>query len=175
MSLTNPNTPISEQDLQDFYYKIKPYLGTDAMPSEDMSEIVSPLPGVMSRRMKYSTSEQIIGEWIDGKPIYQKTVVFSSQSITNKTYDVATSVDKMIDGHVLLYRTDGGIKQPIIVPYMGSSTSTYDDYVVSGYWKDLNAESNSLKFAFQVGTVPAERTYDVYITVKYTKTTDTAS
>ena len=49
-------------------------ISTDNMPTEDMSEIVSPLPSVMSRRMKYSTDEQIVGEWIDGKPLYQKTI-----------------------------------------------------------------------------------------------------
>lgn len=27
MSLTNPNTPVSQQDLQDFYHKILPYMG----------------------------------------------------------------------------------------------------------------------------------------------------
>lgn len=30
MSLTNPNTPISQQDLQNFYHKILPYLGGSA-------------------------------------------------------------------------------------------------------------------------------------------------
>lgn len=92
MSLTNPNTPVSQQDLQDFYHKLLPYLGgsggghtiknsggtdltqrdilqfgegfkaeddstnektvisPDVMQSEDMDEIVSPLPSVRSSR-----------------------------------------------------------------------------------------------------------------------------
>lgn len=53
-------------------------ISTDNMPSSDMSEVISPLPGVMSRRMKYSTEEQVIGEWIDGKPVYQKVCVLST-------------------------------------------------------------------------------------------------
>lgn len=48
------------------------------MPAEDMAEVASPMPSVMSRRFKYSTEEQIVGEWIDGKPIYQKTHIFAS-------------------------------------------------------------------------------------------------
>lgn len=52
--------------------------GGSEMPAEDMAEVASPLPSVMSRRFKYSTEEQVIGTWIDGKPVYQKTV-----SITN--------------------------------------------------------------------------------------------
>ena len=52
--------------------------GGSEMPAEDMAEVASPLPSVMSRRFKYSTEEQIVGEWIDGKPIYQKTHIFAS-------------------------------------------------------------------------------------------------
>lgn len=44
------------------------------MPAADMGDIVSPLPGVMSRRHKYSTTEQVVGTWIDGKPVYQKVI-----------------------------------------------------------------------------------------------------
>lgn len=57
-------------------YKNGTYYGQagDPMPSTDMEEVLSPLPSVMSRRMKYSTDEQIVGTWIDGKPIYQKVL-----------------------------------------------------------------------------------------------------
>lgn len=118
MSLTNPNTPVSQQDLQDFYHKILPYMGgsseggghtiedaegtdltqrdtlqfgeglsatddstnektvvdIDPMPAEDMDEVISPLPSVQSRYHKYSTEEHIVGEWIDGKTLYEKTI-----------------------------------------------------------------------------------------------------
>lgn len=55
----------------------------DSMPAEDMAEVASPMPSVMSRRFKYSTEEQVVGEWIDGKPIYQKTYEFNTVSGTN--------------------------------------------------------------------------------------------
>lgn len=42
--------------------------------TDDIPEITTPLPSVMSRRFKYSTTEQVFGEWIDGSPIYQKTI-----------------------------------------------------------------------------------------------------
>ena len=48
------------------------------MSQTDMDEIVTPKPGVMSRRQKYSTDEQVVGQWIDGKPIYQKVYTYSS-------------------------------------------------------------------------------------------------
>ena len=46
MSLPNPNKPVTEERLQEFYNMIKPYLGLREMPSGDMDEIVSPLPSV---------------------------------------------------------------------------------------------------------------------------------
>ena len=59
-------------------------LSTDNMPSADLSEVVDPLPGVMSRRHKYSEDEQVVGEWIDGKPLYEKTIYISN--LPNATY-----------------------------------------------------------------------------------------
>ena len=82
----------------------KPTLGTasskDTMAAVDMSEIVNPLPGIMSRRMKYSENEQVIGEWIDGKPLYQKTVVIENFSVaTNSNTDkkVAENVGALVN------------------------------------------------------------------------------
>ena len=35
--------------------------------------------GVISGNVNYSTNEQVIGTWIDGKPLYRKTWVFESE------------------------------------------------------------------------------------------------
>ena len=56
-------------------------IAVDAMPSTDMSEIVTPLPGCTPKWHTYSTNEQAIGTWIDGKTIYEKTVKFTTTSI----------------------------------------------------------------------------------------------
>ena len=80
-------------------------ISVDEMASSDMEEIVTPLPSVMSRRFKYSTSEQIVGEWIDGKPIYQKTFQITVPSTTDGNmvdgvYDVLDlNIDKCIYAH----------------------------------------------------------------------------
>jgi hypothetical protein len=52
----------------------KTVITPDVMPSEDMDEVISPKPSVQPRYHKYSTEEHIVGEWIDGRPIYEKTV-----------------------------------------------------------------------------------------------------
>lgn len=46
-------------------------ISTDNMPAADMSEIITPLPSVMSRLHKYSSSPQKIGIWTNDKTIYE--------------------------------------------------------------------------------------------------------
>ena len=72
----------------------------DPMPAEDMSEVISPLPSVYARLLKYSTEEQVVAIWTDGKPVYQKVL---TGTITNQTsastsvitnFSIGASVDK---------------------------------------------------------------------------------
>lgn len=65
MSLTNPNKVITEQRLSDFYQGILPYLG-------GMPEMIA---NKFSKGDLYSTEEKIIGQWTNGKPVYQKVVI----------------------------------------------------------------------------------------------------
>lgn len=61
-------------------------ISTDDMPAADIDEIITPLPGVTPKWMTYSTEEQAIGRWVDGKTIYQKVVVANTVwSITNSS------------------------------------------------------------------------------------------
>ena len=64
MSVQNPDKPITKQDLADFYGEILPYMG--GMPPA--------LANKFSRGDLFSTDEKMIGCWIDGRPLYQKTV-----------------------------------------------------------------------------------------------------
>ena len=90
MSLSNPNKPVTEQRLAEFFNKIKGYLGYSEMPSADLEDVINPLPSVASRRHTYSTSEQIVGTWIDGKPIYQKTISGTLASSVNVESTIGT-------------------------------------------------------------------------------------
>ena len=63
MALTNEQ--ITAQNFKSFYNQIRPYLNGQ-------------IPVFANRFNKsdlYSTDEQLIGRWIDGKPIYQKTII----------------------------------------------------------------------------------------------------
>ena len=133
----------------------------DNMPAEDMSEVASPLPSVMSRRFKYSTEEQVVGEWIDGKPIYQKTIscgtlpnsasksvahnIANIDIITN-IYGVASTTNKdrsiFIPSDVVV-----GSSYCIAVEYRGANILISTNFDASGFVL-------------------------TYITLQYTKTTD---
>lgn len=45
-----------------------------------------------SSSVNYSTEEQIIGAWIDGKPIYQKTIVLSSETTVSNNDWTSTGI-----------------------------------------------------------------------------------
>lgn len=80
MSLTNPNTVVTEERLNDFYKGILPYLG-------GMPEMVA---NKFSKGDLYSTDEKMIGQWIDGKPLYQKTIEVNVTTSTNQGANIYT-------------------------------------------------------------------------------------
>ena len=169
MSLTNPNTPISEQDLKDFYEKIKPYLGTNAASSEDMSEIVNPLPSIPTRGHKYSTEEQVVGEWIDGKPIYQKVIQTTNFKITTDM----TAGNKFIPfADVGLYNVD---KVVCIMGMFENGNPLINAWSNSGsradYYNRVVPDIGNTNFVLQ-GNRLALSEQPLHIIIQYTKTTD---
>jgi len=147
MSLTNPNTVVTEERLNDFYKGILPYMG-------GMPEMVA---NKFSKGDLYSTDEKMIGQWIDGKPLYQRTVVINNPL---NNWDTIQSYGIENIEHVIS--------------------------VNDRYWMDNNAWEGSqyykttdnitaifLRPGFRlscVGATPSK----VILTIQYTKTTDSA-
>jgi len=155
MALTDDQ--ITAKNFRDFYMQILPYLGKGG-----------------SGGINYSTDEQIIGTWIDGKPIYQKTVKFENQTLAyDKQYTLAENVDFLVDNvfaPVMVESNSNTYKQPRNIPYLGTLNS---NYYIDGYFVDLLTTNNVLKYQFQLGTNQADnKKYDLYFTIRYTKTTD---
>lgn len=79
----------------------------DEMPQHDIADVITPLPTTRSRYPKYSEEEQIVGEWIDGKPIYQCVIPLpeGANDIPANTWTYIKSVvipmDKMIKGYIV--------------------------------------------------------------------------
>ena len=98
----------------------KTVISPDVMQSGDMDDVITPLPSVQPRYQKYSTEEQIVGEWIDGKPLYEKTITFTAPTVTTAgqyvtayvNYNVPTIDTKFISEAFLI---DGdNISRPLI-------------------------------------------------------------
>ena len=151
--LTNPNNVVTEERLAQFYQQILPYLG-------GMPDI---LANKFSKADLYSTDEKIIGRWIDGKPLYQKT--FNNVSLPSSinantatviiTDDSLKAVDRLIDCMLIF------------------STSADGERI------DYNARNALTKSTGKLAiTVALNSGYtgvsNVCVTIQYTKTTDSA-
>jgi len=103
----------------------------------------------------YSTVEQIIGIWIDGKPLYRKTLEFTPNTDTTVNLGIS-NIDKIwIDeSHSFIDASN--------------ETISLNQYATDGYTRAWINKTNGLRFKTSWNI--ADRTG--YLTVLYTKTTD---
>ena len=107
---------------------------------------------------KYSTTETVIGTWIDGKPIYRKVFHITNPQTSNADYDLVSNV---LEHVIKLYGYMETTNNPKIPIPQTDSSSTYSVIFVTTSGKIRG------RFAF-IGAVPTS----VYVVVEYTKTTD---
>lgn len=143
MSITNPDNVVTKEMLSDFYRYILPYLG-----------------GGLSPTTNYSTLEQRIGTWIDGKPVYQKTYIFDSFKYTSswKAWDLgfqSGEIDVYIDCRTAIQLSSSEF---IPLPYAQSSEYTMTCYI--------NTSTNALYVKSETS-----RTGILHTTIQYTKST----
>lgn len=108
--------------------------------------------------LNYSLEEQVVGTWIDGKPLYQKTFTGTSSSTAGKDIDttIADNVERVIYvWGILDYDTTN--KNSIPVGYFFNSNDFIHTWTVLG---------NILRFRTTYTSKP------FILTVQYTKTTD---
>ena len=127
----------------------------------------------------YSTNEQVVGKWINGKPIYRKcfkNVAFSNLDATSGRYIMSTKID--IDNI-----------DKIISIHGETHTAIGTDYELTSIFPSVNiAYDRSIQFCSYV--MITNSNYMIYIAgnngfiqgncyidyiVEYTKTTDTAT
>lgn len=137
MAIQDDNTILNKGDLKAYHQKILPYLGGNMMVSTNNSDY-------------YSTDEKVVGVWIDGRPLYQKT--FSGTSPTSDTCVYTGSANDYI------VNMSGVMNGAALNYYDGTSwrtrTLTMGNRVYMQVWGFSNL------------------TY--YVTIQYIKTTDTA-
>ena len=150
MSLSNPNKIVTEERLNEYHQTILPYLG-------GMPEI---LANKFDKGNLYSTDEKMIGQWIDGKPLYQKTVdcgALPNNSVKNFAHSIS-NLESITDMKGI------GISSSQVIPIQWSVD--YD----SAYGVTLYCDSTNIVFV----TKRDQTSYHAYITLQYTKTTDSA-
>ena len=105
----------------------------------------------------YDEQERVVGRWSDGKPVYQKTIIYEGESVSTTTsynHNI-NNLDKVVNANVIAKRT-------------GSDN----------IWETYNISDNNevARFVIKNTTIDITLRWDPYdillITLQYTKTTD---
>lgn len=118
----------------------------------------------------YSEDEREVGVWVDGKPLYQKTIVYTDNISTEQSIQHGIlNLDKFIfvSGYIEMNWEGGGF-EPLINPALGDS-SLSPQY--SNCIKDISSQS----FTVCIGQSRLNQGVNaIVVNFQYTKTTDTA-
>ena len=117
----------------------------------------------------YSTNETIVGKWINGKPIYRKTVEFSTSTLSAGENYVSHGLQNiellMVDKDwSFLVDTHDGITVWQFGNPGNSNTSALSQYSCNMVW------TNASTISIYIGSGLSPK--KVIITFEYTKTTD---
>lgn len=111
----------------------------------------------------YSYQEHVVGTWVDGKPLYEKTIPFGVISGDNYSLSLGVAnIDKAFfigDGS---YVNDGVCPLPYVIGRDNSNN-------IGGFFTYGTSDST---FDFRIGSGMAGYIENGCITVRYTKTTD---
>lgn len=140
----------------------------------DIAAAELPSSNAVGSGFNYSTTEQIIGRWIDGKPIYQKTftsvlpTATTMGSIVYSYIDIGAQVETVIDQIGKFHTLNNGLWHDTI---FDMDINSGWNYAVKSLVYDNSAPSNANKIL--VGNADtAWNGAPLHITIKYTKTTD---
>lgn len=125
---------------------------------------------VPSGEVDYSTSEQDTGrKWIDGKPIYQKTVVKSdniTSGVDNAVLHGIDNIDEVIDYDGIMIESSG-YSTKMTQPVASASSSTSNvNATYAGYVNFVGKTD----FLYTLGTVIVNQVSKIVVTIYYTKT-----
>lgn len=111
----------------------------------------------------YSTTEQVVGTWIDGKPLYRKVVDFGQlpNATTKNVAHNINNLDFVVNAWAVAKRVDNNN-----ITYFPINQARADSYENSiGLYLSQN------NISIQTG-IDRSNTYITYVVIEYTKTTD---
>lgn len=165
MSLANDQ--ITAQNFKDFYNGIRPYLNGQ----------VPTFANAFNRSDLYSTDEKIVGCWVDGKPLYQRTFV-SNEPFTisdntdnyNRVIADATNIELVSSEGFMVHSS--GLRETLPALYTSTDGLTYYSFIVKLSTID-GVPKICIRISIKAST--SSKSFSGYfVTVRYTKTTDTA-
>lgn len=126
---------------------------TDTLVKLGIEGTIYDFAGGGSSGHNYSTTEQVVGTWIDGSTIYEKTIVATNIRVNTSDWqnlEQISDIDKLIS-------TEG----TITILFNGQQT---------GIGQYFNVSVNSSGYVRFFCTAWNNETADVVVTVRYTKT-----
>ena len=153
MAIQSDETLVTKGDLKTLYTdKILPYLGGNMMMQTGVSDY-------------YSTDEKVVGVWIDKKPLYQKTIncgAIPSNSSKNVSIS-ALNMDLCISTKGVMYNTNYIYEFP--KPNTSNTTGSVEVWI----------DRQNKNLVIRGGSSVPSNYANSYITLLYTKTTDTTT
>jgi hypothetical protein len=142
------------------------------MDTSDMTDVLTPLPSARGNWVEYSTTEQRVGTWIDGKSVYQKTIKVDSTSVSNSSFATValqSGIDELVDDKVHLKILSAGTAgwAGRTIPQVASASGTF--YNTAYVFADSGSNDYVVSIINHSGT---NLTVGGYVTIQYTKTTD---
>ena len=119
--------------------------------------------------LDYSTDEKVVGTWIDGKPLYQKTIIGTMPNCSTEGTSVASNIQHNIANVDLAFITNVFVKDFTDWPATSTLTRPLFYALNSGSQMKVSIGRTIIQYA------NAAKTYNgstVYTTIQYTKTTD---
>ena len=108
----------------------------------------------------YSTTEKLVGKWIDDKDLYEKVLFFPKADLQNGTHNVnhnISDIDTIIYAYSYLQQT-GNTMEPLPLP--GANND----------WSSRIYDIDRTKFTFNIGSSLYGALVGLYVIIQYTKT-----
>lgn len=160
---SQPHNNLQPYIVTNFIVKAKQSAGVvanviDNLNSTSTIDALSAKQGkILNDKFIYSTDEKIIGKWVDGKPVYQKTIIgFFADGDT-----LLTNVDTMVNVYGTMLTS--GVWRAI--PY-------YEIYNNKNFISTVRRNNNSSNVTVSIEVEGNKVSADCRITILYTKTTD---
>lgn len=126
-------------------------------------DFLDELVGSLNKKDTYSTEEQVIGTWVDGKTLYRR--VFETGALPNAAI-ISSATDLSVTNTIV--RVECYAKNDsVFVPLSYASRSGSDNV---SFNVSINSDTNCYQLTF--GTASDKRTWTGYVIIEYTKATD---